>query len=58
MHDNQNPTPESDPTPTPGRHRPSPDTTHVGCFIKVYPFKAGLRVHTPHDGSQNRAVAS
>jgi hypothetical protein len=57
VHDNKVPTPRSSATTT-GRHREKPDSVHVGCYIKVYPFRLGLRVHTPHDGSQNHAAAS
>jgi hypothetical protein len=57
VHDN-NPTSDGDSVTTSGRHHERPDTVGVGCYIKVYPFRLGLRVHTPHDGSQNHAAAS
>jgi hypothetical protein len=58
VHDEQNPTPTGDHANTVGRHRERPGSVGVGCYIKVFPEKLGLRVHTPHDGSQNPAVAS
>lgn len=58
MHDKEDPTSASADSTTIGRHRERPDSVSVGCFIKVFPHKLGLRVHTPHDGSQNSAVAS